>query len=987
MKHGETARLGVRAALLGSTLLGAGCGGDAGHADQASPVAALAPFRAVLGLRAGSLAGRRGPPAEVALPRRLPAGVAVRAPGLAVRVGLVGARDTPGEAREGGLWFDGALGPGTGALVRADAAGFEDHLLIDHPLADSEVRYAIAPGEGAAGLRLIGGVLEILDRGGAPRLRMEAPFVVDATGTRRAARVRVEGCAVDRSPRAPWGRRVTAPGAATCEVVVSWGGEVSYPILVDPGWTLTGAMAFARARHELHGLPSGRAIAIGGVDDAGALASSEVFDPVSGTWAMTGAMAKARYNYGSATLASGEVLVAGGLNETDGSLALAERYDPTTGTFLALPSLGAPRANLTATVLVDGRVLLVGGCVYDAGSGGCPVAAGPAEIYDPAAQSFTPVGSLQQARFLHRSALLQDGRVLVAGGFDGSEDLAVTELFDPKTQQFAIGPPLIDPRSEATLTALSDGVLLLAGGVTGNNFLGTSEYFDPQAVAWFSAPTFPDGQERAAHRALLLPDGQLTILGGFTNLGDVASGLQVGSEHDASWVAGSEAILAQARSLHASLVLGTGQALVAGGTLEGSALKTVELFGKAASGLTCTQNTECTSQHCVDGVCCDKACDSPCLACSAKVKGQGADGLCGPVVAGQDPHKGCPDFGVALCAETGTCDGQGECATYPVGSACAAPSCLAGVEVTSSCVSQGTCLPAQHPCAPFACAPDGLGCAATCASDDGCDEKAFCSQGACVKREPEGHPCAAGHDCLSGFCADGVCCDSACLGQCESCGVAPNVGACSPQPPGAAPAANKPACAGDGVCGGRCDGVSRAACSYAGSLVTCAARCEAGRETQDRCDGLGHCSPQPPRDCAPYTCAADACRAGCAADAECTTGYTCTDGACIPRSAARCLGDHTLQGPDGAVRDCSPYRCSAEGACLQACDSTIDCATGQTCRSDRVCRPDLAPPDPADPGCGCRLAGGLPPLPAGPLGLAALAGLARLVRRRSRPGR
>jgi hypothetical protein len=38
--------------------------------------------------------------------------------------------------------------------------------------------------------------------------------------------------------------------------------------------------------------------------------------------------------------------------------------------------------------------------------------------------------------------------------------------------------------------------------------------------------------------------------------------------------------------------------------------------------------------------------------------------------------------------------------------------------------------------------------------------------------------CAAGSECASGFCVDGVCCDTACDGQCSTCNVTGNPGYC-----------------------------------------------------------------------------------------------------------------------------------------------------------------------------------------------------------------
>jgi len=69
----------------------------------------------------------------------------------------------------------------------------------------------------------------------------------------------------------------------------------------------------------------------------------------------------------------------------------------------------------------------------------------------------------------------------------------------------------------------------------------------------------------------------------------------------------------------------------------------------AIGGQPCTSPAQCPTGFCVDGVCCDRACDGACEACDMA----GTVGTCVPVPAGRDPDNECPVCGV--CNGTGAC--------------------------------------------------------------------------------------------------------------------------------------------------------------------------------------------------------------------------------------------------------------------------------------------------------------------------------------------
>ena len=99
----------------------------------------------------------------------------------------------------------------------------------------------------------------------------------------------------------------------------------------------------------------------------------------------------------------------------------------------------------------------------------------------------------------------------------------------------------------------------------------------------------------------------------------------------------------------------------------------------------------------------------------------------------------------------------------------------------------------------------------------------------------------------------------------------------------------------------------------------------------------------------------------CTADTDCALGNKCepSTGKCV--SGATCDGNHTVTGVTGQSTDCSPYKCTQAGACLQKCNSAADCVSSAVCNTGGSC---MAPPSSggasAEPSnrCGCLVVGG-----------------------------
>ena len=262
-------------------------------------------------------------------------------------------------------------------------------------------------------------------------------------------------------------------------------------------------------------LADGRVLLVGGQPGDFSEASAELYDPITGTFSPTGSMATPRSYHTATLLADGRVLVTGGheFNLLNSALATAEVYDPVTGAFAPAGSMSLARQDHTATLLPDGRVLIAGG--YSSSQ----LALSDAETFHPATGTFTATGAMAVGRGNHTATSLANGNVLIAGGHSGfpANSLASVEIYDAGNGSFAFAGDMTIPRGAHTATPLSDGTILIVGGFTAFPSLGTTlasaEIYDP--VAGSFALTGSMHVARGRHAAALLPSGNVLVAGGF----------------------------------------------------------------------------------------------------------------------------------------------------------------------------------------------------------------------------------------------------------------------------------------------------------------------------------------------------------------------------------------------------------------------------------------------------------------------------------------
>lgn len=311
---------------------------------------------------------------------------------------------------------------------------------------------------------------------------------------------------------------------------------------------------------------------------------------------------------------------------------------------------------------------------------------------------------------------------------------------------------------------------------------------------------------------------------------------------------------------------------------------------KSADGAACDEVENCVSEFCVDGVCCDTECDGTCEACTNSLQGVGGvTGTCGAIHAGDDPELECD----ADECKTGACDGKGACGNAQLGVACGdSPQCSGNTAIFGDvCDGQGQCTDTGFKgCGAYVCTP-GPQCLAFCMTDLECySSNDYCSTGfQCVPKLLVGQPCGlTPSECLSGFCVDGVCCNSACGDTCLACDVQGQAGTCTPVPAGqqdVSTGVGYPTCSSathacDGVGQGvqHCKVILSAPCTYHSECIF--GFCAVGSPGKScKLGSANSCSAN--SDCASGSCVLGHCAAG-VSGTPCHANTDCAGTGCNP---------------------------------------------------------------------------------------------------------
>jgi hypothetical protein len=491
----------------------------------------------------------------------------------------------------------------------------------------------------------------------------------------------------------------------------------------------------------------------------------------------------------------------------------AERFDPASATWKATGNLANGRWEHGAARMNDGKVLVAGGYEDDK----TPAVISSAEIYDPVAGTFTAAASMLGGRKFPALVTLPDNSVLALGGEDDiTGSLSTAERYNPATNTWTALPPTNDVHTPGRAVRLATGKVLLTGGVA------TPEIFDPLASTFTSTP--PMKTPRDLETLTLLADGRVLVAGGRDSSSMPLSSAEIYDPAANTWtVTGS---MAHARMEHAAVRVASGLVLIGGGESTGD----LEAYDPGSGRFVDVGYLA-----------------MPREALCATTQGTGAMFLGGSSVGDFNAYVPIADHwvpspGGEKCAVDGECE-SGKCASGV---------CTGGASPTDGGTESG--LPTSD--AGFDSVPSGSSPIAPSSFQR----------------------CAKNSECSTGHCVDGVCCDTACTETCHSCALPSSPGKCTTEPVGVD---LKGECGAALSCTGTCG--PSGACIGSGPGAPCSkSRCTSASAGVGpaTCVASGAACPTDqavPFDCGAYACepAFGACLASCSSSADCAGGYLC----------------------------------------------------------------------------------------------------------------
>lgn len=268
--------------------------------------------------------------------------------------------------------------------------------------------------------------------------------------------------------------------------------------------SLVSKLSRPRYQHTQTKVSNETILVIGGYEGYGgemALSEIEEINPITFEANVVAQLKHARGGHISIKLNDGRILIMGGSNGSQ-QLSSAELYDPETRE-IQLVQMNESRSHFSASKIESGEVVVFGGYGSNMAS---------IEKFNPSENKFTRAGSMQYGRFIHASADLGDGRILIAGGYDGVFSMSEAEIYDVNSQTSRIISPMSLKRDGHSFINLSDNRVLVLGGANKGIVTNATELFDPTTESFSVGPSLDYAIE--SYTVSFLSDEAIMIYGG-----------------------------------------------------------------------------------------------------------------------------------------------------------------------------------------------------------------------------------------------------------------------------------------------------------------------------------------------------------------------------------------------------------------------------------------------------------------------------------------